>query len=76
MSRPPLSPEDEHRRRLRTFARWFVAVADADHATRLSIEAVARTIDLGGMSKADTLAALDALDDLLAGVWDRRPDED
>jgi hypothetical protein len=71
MPNPPLS--DEYRRRLRAFARWLVAVADARESTRLSIETIARAIDAGGMGKADTLGCLDTLDGLLAECWDRRP---
>lgn len=76
MIHPPLSPEDDRRRQLRRFARWLTAFLDSDEATRLSIETVARAIDMGGMTTADTLAALDALDGLLSEVWDRRPEDD
>jgi hypothetical protein len=58
------------------FARWLTAVADSPDAHREAIVALARRIDMGGLSKAETLATLDAMDELLADVWDKRPEDD
>lgn len=78
--RTPRPPEltDDHRRRLRCFARWFVAVMDGGPLYAGAVDDLARRIDRGEMGKAETLAALDSLDELLSEVWDRRPagDED
>lgn len=37
---------------------------------------LARRLDLGGLSRAATMATAEALDDLLAEVWDKRPDDE
>lgn len=75
MTPHPLSPEDDHRRRLKQFARWLVATIDSE-THREPIIYLARTLDMGGLSTAETLASLDALDGLLSEVWDRRPKEE
>jgi hypothetical protein len=74
MSEIPLTPQEHHRRQLAKFARWLVATLDAPETARDSIVAVARKIDLGSLSKADTLGSLTLLDELLSDVWDKRPD--
>jgi hypothetical protein len=72
----PPTPLESHRRRLAMFARWLVATMDASDQWRESIVALARRVDLGGISKAETLGTLDALDDMLSEVWDKRPEEE
>lgn len=71
----PPSPADSHRRSLARFARWLSALEDFPTHREAAVS-LARRLDAGGMSRAETLATLDSLDALLSEVWDRRPDED
>lgn len=61
----PQSPDERHQRQLMAFCRFAVAVHDADEAVRSSIISLARSIDRGDLSRADTLANLSLLDELL-----------
>lgn len=63
-----LDPEERHNHRLASFARWLIAVVDADEVERESIITMARRLNAGGMSRADTLTLLRELDQLLTDV--------
>jgi hypothetical protein len=64
-----MTPAD--RRRLRWFARCFIAAESAPDAYRLSVLEIARTIAAG--NRADAL--LDTLDRLLLETLDAKPKE-
>lgn len=57
---------DLRRRWLRSFCRAHLAINDAPQSVRRSIDSLARSIDAGGLSRADLHENLRLLDDLLA----------